>query len=571
MYKYWLFLILVILVKLEVHAQYQLKGIVKEESGKSISDARIAIAGKEIYSTTDTKGGFVYELDYKPEMPIKVYIVKVGFELKEVNFSEEDKFLEVIIKKMANPDQGKVDFLQLVSDSIIAYKWLTLIIDGETYSGEENGKIVLTHGATYNSDIRIPGFQIKAKEYNKNSKRLMVTIIPFRLDEQILTSLTDPLEYKKTFEGLFRQFELEKRLITESNLKIEREMSAIIKLLETDSSVSQEKRKELTKYLSHLEELYEANKSTLENVIEKKYSLMFRMKALIIQKDSINMLSQKELAEYKIKQEAIEDEYRVKMTYSVIILLLIIIILVVVIFNSRKLRKQNFIIEEQNRSLDAFVSKASHEIKGPLNSLKGLSDIALKTINDKESLEYFGYINKTIQKLSKTVNNMLYFSRAKNIVPEYSDIKLKNFTDEIINGLMFKEGFEKVKISNRIPERIVINSDEIILDSVIQNLVGNAIKYQDSKKATSYLDIDIEEKSGTIILQFKDNGIGIDTIHKDKLFGMFYRATNEAEGTGLGLYIVKLSLEKLGGTIQFESEPGEFTKFTVTVPIKKNH
>ena len=569
MYKYWLFLILIFVGTLDVHAQYQLKGIVTEESVKAMSEVKLTIGGSEKYCTTNGKGNFLLELKEMPEMPIKVSIVKAGFELKEVNFSEEDKFLEVVIKKLVDPNQGRVDFLQLTSDSAIAYKWLTIIIDGETFSGEESGRIAVTPGVTYNSEIRIPGFQVKSKEYNKKSKTLSLVIFPFQLDEEMLTSLTDPLEYKKNFEGLFRQFELEKRLIIENNLKIEQEMNAIIKQLESDTAVTNEKRTELKRYLAHLESLYEANKSTLENVIEKKYSLMFRMKALILQKDSISLLSQKELAEYKIKQKAIEDEYKIKMMYSGIIIFLILIILVVVILNSRKLKRQSAIIEEQNRNLDAFVSKASHEIKGPLNSLKGLSDIALKTINDKEALEYFGYVNKTVLKLSKTVSNMLYFSRAKKIVSEYTNIKLKNFTDEIISGLKFKEGFDTIKISNRIPERIILSSDEVILDSVIQNLVGNAVKYQDSKKESSYLDIDIEEKNGVVILQFKDNGIGIDLVHKDKLFGMFYRATNEAEGTGLGLYIVKLSIEKLGGTIVFESEPKEFTKFTVTVPVKK--
>jgi signal transduction histidine kinase len=568
MYKYWLFLIL-ILFNTKVWAQYQLKGTVKEETGKVVSDVRIAIAGKEMYSITDFKGNFTYSLEDAPQMPIKVNAVKLGYELKEVNFSEDDRFLEIIIKKLPNPDQGKVEFLQLVSDSIIAYKWLTLLVDGYTYNGEESGKIYLKQWATYNSDILIPGFQIQKKEYNKKAKILTVAIVPFKLDDEVMLSLTDSVDYKKNFEGLFRQFELEKRLITESNLKIEREMNNIIRQLEGDSAVSDEQRTQLLSYLAHLEELYESNKNTLENVIEKKYNLLFKMKAIILQKDSINMLSKKELAEFKFKQEQIEAEYRVKMTYSVIIIGLILAILVVVFINNRKIKNQSLIIEEQNRNLDAFVSKASHEIKGPLNSLKGLSDVALKTINDKDSLEYFEYINKTVQKLTKTLNNMLYFSRAKNIVPEYSDIKLKDFVEEAVKGLMFKESFDKIKINNRVPEKYVISSDEIILNSVIQNLIGNAIKYHDSKKTSSYLDIDAEEKNNIITMQFKDNGIGIDNVHKNKLFGMFYRATNEAEGTGLGLYIVKLSLEKLGGTIEFESEPGEFTKFTVTIPVRK--
>lgn len=557
------------MANIEAFTQYQLKGIVKEESGSPVKDIRISISGKEVYSNSDANGAFNYDLDAKPEMPIKVNAVKAGYELKEVHFTEDENFLEVIVKKLSNPEQGKVTALQLISDSTIAYKWLTILVDGYTYPGEDKGAIALKQWTTYNSDILIPGFQIKKKEYNKKSQLLKIFIVPFRLDEELIASLENPLEYQKTFEGLFRQFELEKRLITESNLKIEREMNLIIQQLEEDSAVSPQQRQQLMVYLAQLETLFEANKSTLENVIEKKYNLMFRMKALIIQKDSINMLSKNELAAYKIRQQVIEDEYRLKMIYSGIVLSLIFIILVIALLNSRKLKKQSLIIQEQNRNLDAFVSKASHEIKGPLNSLKGLSDVALKTVQDKDSLEYFGYINKTVQKLTKTVNNMLYFSRAKNIVPDYSDIKLKAFTLEIASSLMFKEGFDKVQINNRIPEAFTISSDALILDSVIQNLIGNAIKYRDSKKTNSYLDIDLEEKNGVVILQFKDNGIGIDTIHREKLFGMFYRATNEAEGTGLGLYIVKLSLEKLGGTIHYESEGGTYTKFTVTIPIRK--
>ncbi len=569
MYRYWLFLLFV-LVNTGVWAQYQLKGIVKEESGKVVPDVRIAIAGNEKYSSSNSSGTFSYTLDSAPQMPIKVNAVKTGYELKQVNFSEEEKFLEVIIKKLPDPDQGKIEYLQLVSDSAISYKWLTLLVDGVTYSGEETGKIKLKEWATYDSDILIPGFQILKKEYLKKTKTLTLSLVPFRLDDEVISALVDPQDYQQNFEGLFRQFELEKRLITESNLKIEREMNKLIRQLEGDSAISPDQRKQLSTYLGQLESLYESNKHTLENVIEKKYNLLFKMKALILQKDSINMLSIQELEAYKLKQELIEKEYKVKMTYSGVIIGLILLVLLVMVVNIRKIKNQNRIIEEQNRNLDAFVSKASHEIKGPLNSLKGLSDIALKTINDKESLEYFGYVNKTVQKLSKTVSNMLYFSRAKNIVPEYTEIKLKSFTEEIISGLVYKEGFDRIQIHNRIPDKTTLQSDETILNSVIQNLIGNAIKYQDSKKDTSYLDIDVEEKAGTVVMQFKDNGIGIEEMHKHKLFGMFYRATNEAEGTGLGLYIVKLSLEKLGGTIVFESKPGEFTKFTVHLPVRKS-
>ncbi len=569
MYKYLTFLLFCLLTHIEVSAQYKLKGVVKDESGAFISEARISIGGKNVYSKTNSNGEFTYELDNKPEMPIKIFVIRLGYELKEVNFSEGEKFLEVIVKKAPIPTPDHVEVIQLVSDSAVSFEKLTIIIGDDTYSVEKTGTVSLKKAVRDTVELNIPNYQIKSKSFNNKKKLLTINIIPSLLAEEVLVSLTDSVVDKKNFESLFNQFEVEKKIIAESNHKIENEMNAILRQLEADS-VTPARRQELTNYLLHLEKLYEANKSALEKDIEKKYSILFKMKAIIIQKDSINMLSQKQLSEYKIKQKTIEADYRGKMTYLSVIILLILIILGVVIVNIRKLKKQGFIIEEQNRSLEAFAYKASHEIKGPLNSMKGLADLALSSVKDAETLEYFGYMQKTIQKLTNTINNILYFSKAKNIIPKYKSIKLKNYTDEIIKGLMFKENFDNIKIRNKIPETSLISSDEIILESVLQNLIGNAIKYQDFKKTDPYLDINFEEKNGFITLQFVDNGIGIDSIHKDKLFGMFYRATNKAEGTGLGLYIIKLSLEKLGGSINFESKFGEYTKFTVSIPNRKN-
>jgi signal transduction histidine kinase len=569
MRKSWLCLFLIVL-NTNLWAQYQLKGIVKDEAGSIVGGTKVSVAGKELYVATDAQGKFVYELEEAPQMPLKVNVVKPGYELREVHYGDEEQFLEVVLRKLPNPEQGKVEQIRLASDSSIeSYHRITVIVDGNTYQTNESGVVQMTAWTTYNSEILIPGYEIAHKDYDKKTKVLILSIIPFLLEDEVIAPIAGVEDYKRNFENLFKHFEVEKRIITETNRKIEREMAIIIRQLEGDSTISGDHRKQLLVYLNNLESLYESNKNTLENVIEKKYNLIFKMKMLIHQKDSINLLSQQELEAYKIKQKKVEEEYQAKITYSLVILGLVLVILLLTFLNNRKIKKQKAIIEEQNRNLDAFVSKASHEIKGPLNSLKGLAGVALKTIHDEEAIQYFEYISKTVQKLTKTVNNMLYFSKAKELKPTYVEVRLHDFVDEVVHSLEYKESFDKIRISNRISSQLAFKSDETILNSIVQNIISNAIKYQDSKKPESYLDIDAEEKNGQLIIRFKDNGIGIESIHRNKLFGMFYRATNEAEGTGLGLYIVRLSAEKLGGKVEFESEAGEYTKFTVSLPNKK--
>jgi nitrogen-specific signal transduction histidine kinase len=569
MRKSWLCLFLIVL-NTNLWAQYQLKGIVKDEAGSIVGGTKVSVAGKELYVATDAQGKFVYELEEAPQMPLKVNVVKPGYELREVHYGDEEQFLEVVLRKLPNPEQGKVEQIRLASDSSIeSYHRITVIVDGNTYQTNESGVVQMTAWTTYNSEVLIPGYEIAHKDYDKKTKVLILSIIPFLLEDEVIAPIAGVEDYKRNFENLFKHFEVEKRIITETNRKIEREMAIIIRQLEGDSTISGDHRKQLLVYLNNLESLYESNKNTLENVIEKKYNLIFKMKMLIHQKDSINLLSQQELEAYKIKQKKVEEEYQAKITYSLVILGLVLVILLLTFLNNRKIKKQKAIIEEQNRNLDAFVSKASHEIKGPLNSLKGLAGVALKTIHDEEAIQYFEYISKTVQKLTKTVNNMLYFSKAKELKPTYVEVRLHDFVDEVVHSLEYKESFDKIRISNRISSQLAFKSDETILNSIVQNIISNAIKYQDSKKPESYLDIDAEEKNGQLIIRFKDNGIGIESIHRNKLFGMFYRATNEAEGTGLGLYIVRLSAEKLGGKVEFESEAGEYTKFTVSLPNKK--
>ncbi|HSZ72774.1 MAG TPA: HAMP domain-containing sensor histidine kinase, partial [Cytophagaceae bacterium] len=112
-------------------------------------------------------------------------------------------------------------------------------------------------------------------------------------------------------------------------------------------------------------------------------------------------------------------------------------------------------------------------------------------------------------------------------------------------------------------ENVPFYSDKKLMHSIIQNLIENPIKYLDTKKSINTLDIRISVTKKLTELIFTDNGLGISKEHQKHIFDMFFKAHENANGTGLGLYIVKTTVEKLKGVIQLDSEPGKGSTFIV--------
>ena len=100
---------------------------------------------------------------------------------------------------------------------------------------------------------------------------------------------------------------------------------------------------------------------------------------------------------------------------------------------------------------------------------------------------------------------------------------------------------------------------------------GSGIFYQDKDKGENLLSIDVKDLGDEFQITIEDNGLGISENHLDKVYEMFYRASTDTQGSGLGLYIVKESVAKLQGQILLESEEGKYTKFTVSLPNRKKN
>ena len=109
-------------------------------------------------------------------------------------------------------------------------------------------------------------------------------------------------------------------------------------------------------------------------------------------------------------------------------------------------------------------------------------------------------------------------------------------------------------------------SDPIRVKTIVSNLLSNSIKYSDPQKMRKYIQVSAHVFADWLFLTFEDNGIGIETEYQEKIFDLFFRVSSDKKGTGLGLYIVKDTIDRLKGKIYVRSKRGEGTAFTITLP-----
>ncbi len=235
--------------------------------------------------------------------------------------------------------------------------------------------------------------------------------------------------------------------------------------------------------------------------------------------------------------------------------------------NSESLVKTLEELSDRNFELDQLVYRTSHDLRSPLRSVLGLVNL-FKLEAEDEPHEYIQKIESSILKMDEFIKSMLDYSRTSRMGVKNKVINIKELIDEIISGLEFLEGYKTMKITTTITgSKDTFVVDPLRLRIVIGNILSNAIKYRNAKLKQNLLDIDIKISKKQAHLTFKDNGIGISKKYLTKVFDMFYRATEQSDGSGLGMYIVKQSIDKMDGTINIDSRLGKGTEIKIELPI----
>ncbi|UII34248.1 PAS domain S-box protein [Fulvivirga ulvae] len=225
-------------------------------------------------------------------------------------------------------------------------------------------------------------------------------------------------------------------------------------------------------------------------------------------------------------------------------------------------------LQVRNNELDNFVYKVSHDLRAPLSSILGLVNLAQHQDNDDDLLQYIGLIENRVKQLDLFINDVLSHSKNLKLAIMVDPINFKQIIDNCFTDLSYLPNAHKVDIKTRVSSR-PFYSDRWRINEIFRNLISNAIKYLNPDIDNPYVAIDINITDKSANIKFRDNGIGIEKNTLPKVFEMFYRATEYSEGSGIGLYIVKNAIEKLGGKIRVESKPKQGTFFDITIPNSK--
>ncbi len=224
-------------------------------------------------------------------------------------------------------------------------------------------------------------------------------------------------------------------------------------------------------------------------------------------------------------------------------------------------------LTKANTELDKLVYRASHDLKAPLMSVLGLINITELEFKDKISnTKNFELMRTSIKRLDGFIKDMIDLSRNSRLAVTPSEINFNKTIDDIIKSLHYYQNANFIKINKVIKLTKGFYTDVKRLEIVINNLLSNAIKYHTSEHVNPYVNIIIKEFENGIIINIEDNGKGIAQEHLNKIFDMFYRADNSSEGSGIGLYIVRETVQKMGGQIKVSSLQGVGTKFEIRLP-----
>jgi signal transduction histidine kinase len=222
-----------------------------------------------------------------------------------------------------------------------------------------------------------------------------------------------------------------------------------------------------------------------------------------------------------------------------------------------------------------FVSSVSHEFKTPITAIKTLIErLQLGKVNtlDKRK-EYYSVISQDADKLSSLVRNILDYSKVDAGRKQYffQEIDIAQLVEDEIENFKRDKIYAGIKIETQISKDIPgLDIDREAFSLTLNNLLENAVKFSPGRKV---IFVEVRKEAENVRVDVKDNGMGIPSGEMDKIFDKFYQGKNAVQqsirGTGLGLALVKYTMEAHGGKVLVESNVGQGSTFSLIFPVKK--
>lgn len=232
------------------------------------------------------------------------------------------------------------------------------------------------------------------------------------------------------------------------------------------------------------------------------------------------------------------------------------------------LKTRNEELQKVNMELDNFVYSVSHNLRGPLMSVVGLLNLAKILNKDNEMDGLHGMMRSSLSKLDDTLKDIVEYSQNSRNDITRDKIDWSSLLESSFAGVEYLCPSGQLIRSQTLQTEVVFFTDIKRLEVIFNNLLENAVRYR-TKTGTLQISVDVRTSDESAVIILKDNGIGIGKDILPDIYTMFYRGTEESQGSGLGLYIVKEIVDKLKGAITITSAAGEGTTVTLTIPNKQ--
>lgn len=220
-------------------------------------------------------------------------------------------------------------------------------------------------------------------------------------------------------------------------------------------------------------------------------------------------------------------------------------------------------LEKAHKELDRFLYSTSHDLRAPIASILGLTYLGKLEFTEEKARMFMGLIEERIKKLDGVISDILNLSRTKKFEVKIEPVRLRDLMDDVISDIKFNKNLSSINLEYQYDPTHVFRSDYSQMKIVMSNLLANAVKYHNLDQPAPYIRVTFQRFEDYVEIAVEDNGQGIPEESLPKIFEMFYRASINTEGTGLGLYIVNEALSKIKGSISVESKFGKGTTFRV--------
>ena len=234
--------------------------------------------------------------------------------------------------------------------------------------------------------------------------------------------------------------------------------------------------------------------------------------------------------------------------------------------NEKKLEAALSELADKNTELETFVYTVSHDLKTPIVTIEGFIGALREDFGDMidgSAEKYLNYMSDASRNMELLIDDLLYLSRIGRLPERKTEFSFDDLMEKVLKTLQrqIDESGVAINVEKGLP---VVYGEMERLCQVMENLLSNAVKYIGKENPFPRIDVGAMDRNGQKVFFVRDNGIGIEKRYHEKIFEIFQRlpaAKKSAEGTGVGMTIVKRIIEHHGGKIWLDSEPGKGTSF----------